>query len=258
MADFFRRVMVFLIVPGLVLVAVLGCEQKPTEGSGQISFSGPLTLRLPPGYSAPVTISGSTLVITSFPDPPLLHYANCFAGVENTGEIGIGAAAGYSSVYTPFVILPVNLNLGAASLGAYRLRISVSDPSIVQIYAQGVSGSNSLLSSSHCTDRGCSPYCQGDSAHYPDQFSRAWGFETLPTVSGDTAEIVVSATDQKPLQPTTGRVNLCNVTFLILKELPPGGITVNFTVELLEDPLHLAITKFPFATAAIISHFQIQ
>lgn len=248
----------FLLMGLAVVMAATagtGCDNPPHEGRGKIQLV-PGPIRLPPG--TPGTASGSTIFLTPYPAPPLIHHANCFAGVENTGEIGIGSAAGYTWDYLAVVVLPVNLNLGANQLGAYRLRITVSHPAIVQIDTAGVTGSDPALSSSRCQDRGCPYYCVDYPDSYPPQFNRAQGFEGAPTVSGDASGIVVSAEDQAPLYPTTGRVNLLNVRFRVADALPPGGVSLNLEVQLLEDPLHFPLAYYSLSSGVIIEHYQLQ
>lgn len=210
-----------------------GCDGDDDVGdAGTYYVSGDVATRLPPGH--PGVVSGSTLTIPLNADPPSVRAANCFAGVANVGDIGIGSSVGVTKDFIGAVTLPVNVNLGASELGAYRIRIDVSDPS-VEIDIANVSGSADFLVGDNCAARGCPDTCAGAPAAYPAQFSPAPGFAGVDDVTGDAVSAVIERADADPGNPTIGVANLCNVRFNIVGDLPAAGVNILFTVELLED-----------------------
>ena len=58
------------------------------EGESTINLSGETAVMLPPGHLEG-SIDGSTLYLPAETTPPLIHYANCFAGVPDPGDFGI-------------------------------------------------------------------------------------------------------------------------------------------------------------------------
>jgi len=238
----------------LALVFVAGCENATTERTGKIFLSSDTAVILPPGH--PGAVSGSTLMLPSESDPPAVRYANCFAGVPGHLDFGIGSSAGATRTYLGYAVLPVNINLGDTVLGAYRIRIDVSHPS-VHIDLANIAGSNSFLSENDCRKRGCLSGCEQYPAFYPPQFNPARGFEIVPVFTGNIAGITVEATDQDPVNPTTGTANLCNIRVNIAGDLPLGRTWLDFTVDLLEDSSGQPITPNPIS-GVVIENFQIQ
>jgi predicted small secreted protein len=234
------------------------CEEQTTEGTGSISFSGNSALTLPPGFPPGTVVAGATIYLPAEATPPLIHYANCFAGVKNPLDFGIGSSAGATKDYRGYAILPVNINLGTKILGAYRIRVEVN-PAVAEIDLANIFGSNSLLSSGDCRLRGCPTGCLNYPAYYPaDEFDPAPGFEKSPEVTGDADGVTVESADTTGFaNPTTGKVNLCNIRINIVRPLPSGGSPVTFTVDLLDDSAALPITPNPLP-GLIIEDFQVQ
>ena len=252
-----RSLALVLLTAGVA--ALSACPSEPIESSGQALISGPLAGRLPPGH--PGEVSGSTLFYPAYPDFPTIHYANCFAGVENEGEIGIGTAAGYKN-YMGSEILPVNANLGAAELKSYQITIKSSDPAAVELQPDSVAGSYHWLSSDNCGDR-CTLVCVDYPEDYQHQFNRAPGFEEdKPTlVAGDSTSITISAEDKDDGTggPTTGVVNLANVSIRIVGDLPPGGVKLTFSVDSLRNSVDQDISDSAIeCSGMVIQHFKLQ
>lgn len=247
-----RSLALVLLTAGVA--ALSACPSEPIESSGQAALSGPVAVLLPPGH--PGVVLGSTLLYPAYPDFPRIHYANCFAGVEDEGEIGIGSAVGYTKDYIGSAVLPVNANLGDAKLGSYQITIKSSDPA-VELQSASVSGSNPRLSSGDCRDR-CHPVCVDYPEDYQHQFNRAPGFEGDPTlVAGDSTSITIEADDDGTGDPTTGVVNLANVPIRIVGDLPPEGVEVKFTVEFLKDPQDQDLDHKPLS-GVVIQNFKLQ
>ncbi|MFO8056845.1 MAG: hypothetical protein R6V10_06085 [bacterium] len=238
------------------LVLAGACQNAPVESEGTLDFSQEVAVLLPPGH--PGEAKGSTLVIPAEPDPPAIHYANCFAGVTTEGDFGIGSAAGYTKDYIGSMVLPVNVNLGNSVMEYYRVRIEIGDTAL-QMLPESVAGSYSWLSTDDCTDR-CNSACADNPQYYPKQFDRAAGFESPPTVTKlSGGAIVVEATDSDTSDPTTGTVNLCNVPVKIVGELPPAsGVTVSFTVESLQDPAGNELSPINPLSGIIIENIQLK
>jgi len=202
-------------------------------------------------------VSGSTLVLASEPLPTRIREADCFSGVPNPGEIGIGSATGYTKDFMGSVLLPVNVNLGDTMLREYEIRVEVSDPSL-EIDPAGVVGSYSWLSTDNCLDRGCASICSEYPSYYPRQFNPAPGFEQTPQVTGTSSGITVSGVDAKPDSPTTGTVNLFHVRINIVGDLPPSGAVVSFFVKRLKDPWGSDIRHLQVPDGIVIGRFQVR
>ena len=239
----------------LAILALAGCKEATGEATGTISLTGSSALVLPPGH--PGKISGSTMLLPAEATPPMVHYANCFAGVPDLYEYGIGSSAGATKTYRGYAILPVNVNLGDTVLGAYRVRVDVTDPALL-IDIPNISGSNPRLGAGSCVLRGCPYGCEQRPDFYPpDEFSPAQGFETAPDVSVTAAGVIIEAVDGDTAHPTSGIVNLCNVRINVVGDLPALGTPVNFTVDLLETAAGDTIAANPLS-GLFIEHFQIQ
>jgi hypothetical protein len=193
---------VFLAVAALL---IFGCANT-TAKDVEVDVSNlSLQAALPPGY--PVTLEGSTLAIQGYVGQPVVHSYPRFAGVENVGDIGIGNAIGYNNGNS--ITLPINANLGTGQLMSYKVCISIDTPQTLSL--QGLTGSNQYLAQ-----------------YYYDQYSRAQGFEKIPSKSDSP----LCVWDTSSGQAASGRVNLAEIKFNIIQDLPPHG--VNLTVELSE------------------------
>ena len=241
----------------LLILFIMGCEEDVGEGKSSVGLSGNTALDLPPGH--PGTISGTTILMPPESTPPLIHYANCFAGVPNLNDFGIGSSAGATQTYRGYAILPVNAKLDTNELGAYRIRVEVSDPAVVQIDPANIFGSNRLLGTGDCRLRGCPPGCGSNPKYYPpEEFNPAPGFEKIPDIFGTAAGVTVESSDTTGLaQPATGIVNLCNIRVNIVAPLPAGGVGVTFVVDQFEDTLGNPIASTPLS-GRVIENFQIQ
>lgn len=203
------------LVWGWSLLLLTACDQDVETKREQvdISKSDPRVI-LAPGKAG--VLSGSTLLVPTVPGTLHVYSVPQFAGVENPGEIGIGTSAGYNPGER--VLLPINVNLGTQTLGSYSLTLRVQDPAAIRIV--DVDGSYASLP-----------------LNYPTQYQPAEGFENQPTVNlGDTIT-TITATASAP-EPTTGRVNLANVTVDLLTPgpLPANGVFITFTLNSLQTP----------------------
>jgi len=240
-----RTYVAFLVaVIAFTSLVLAGCRSESVDSEGTVELNEDVAVMLPPGH--PGEVKGSTLIIPSESNPPAIRYANCFAGVQDHGDMGIGSAAGYTKDYIGSVVLPVNVNLGNSVMEYYRVRIEITEPAI-EIVSASVDGSYPWLSTGDCRDR-CNSMCAENPQNYPDQFQPAQGFETAPTVTDVAGGIVVEATDSDTSTPTTGVVNLCNVPLKFVGDLPPqNGVTVSFTVESLQDGSGNELFTNPFS-----------
>jgi len=242
----------------LLVLATLfsGCEGESDEGEATYYVGGDYAVVLPPGHPA-ATIDGTTIKIPGETTPPLIHYANCFAGVPTPGDFGIGTSAGFTRDYIGYTILPVNINTGDTALGSYRIRVDVSDPS-VEIALASIVGSNKLLPGNNCIQRGCPSTCVDTPVYYPPEFDPAKGFEKLPQVAGTVAGVTIQSSDTTDLSsPASGTLNLCNIRLNIVGSLPVGGVDLTFTVDELSTSDGDTVYSHPLS-GLVIENIQIQ
>ena len=250
---FYKIILIAFMVP---LVLLCGCEGSEVDSEGEAVIGGPTAFLLPPGH--PGTASGSTLVIPAEPDPPSIRTANCFAGVENTGNIGIGSVVGVTDQVVGTAVLPVNVNLGSAELLSYKFTVHIADPSVA-FDAPNTRGSNWRLSTGDCYDRQCPSMCASYPTLYPNQFNPAPGFEGFPTatLTGNTLE--VEALNSDTATPTTGIVNIANIKINVISALPANShVVLDFTVTELKDEsgADIAFTQTP--DGVVIENFNLQ
>jgi hypothetical protein len=246
------------IIAVLVLAFGLGsCESGTQKIDSEMRYSNPIAFRLPPD---PIwTNSGTALVIPAQTPAPSIRAANCFAGVPTDLDFGIGASIGITKSYIAAVTLPVNLHLESHNLGAFRIRVDVSNPAVVTIDTSnitGITGSNPVLAAGNCIQRGCPVNC-GSVAGFTDDFSAAPGFEHVDHITTPAVGSVTVETVNNSLTPTTGTVNLCNIKFIIVGDLPPAGVKLTFTIERLDDEFGAAITGAVPIDGVIIEHCQL-
>lgn len=196
----------------LALVLGAGCEDTEAE-EVEVEFPDldPQVV-LPPDY--PAVMHGSTLVIEGYSDTPKVHSYPAYAGVSAPGEIGIGSAAGYDK--NDSFTIPINANLGDKKLKSYKFLLIIDRPTYILL--KRVSGNNPDLAE-----------------EYPLQYTKAPGFGFAPTVeNGATAGyIYLSASGTTS---ATGRINLSELEFKLLKRVPDAGINLQFQViELLDE-----------------------
>jgi hypothetical protein len=229
----------------LILLGVTACdsETKAKEEVVNLSGSDPRAI-LAPGKAG--VLSGTTLLVPVVPKTFHVYSVPEFAGVENPGEAGIGSSIGYNPGER--VLLPINVNLGAQVLDSYTITLTLQNPAAIRIV--DVDGSIPSLTVS-----------------YPSQYQPAEGFETQPGGNiGDTVTTISAASASA--EPTTGRVNLANVTVDILEPgpLPPAGAVITFTLDSLQTPggqdICAILTGGPCTTFAtdvlVIENFRIQ
>lgn len=250
-----RQKLFSLLAIALLFFYISGCEESTGEAKGTILLSGQSSILLPPGYSG--YLAGSTLVVVTLATPPPVRDANCFSGVPNPGDMGIGSAGGYTKDYLGTVMLPVNVNLGATVLGSYTIRVEVSHPSL-QIDTTGVGGSYPWLATDNCLDRGCAPVCVEHPESFPRQFNPAPGFEPAPLVTGTATGITIEAVDGTTASPATQTINLCNVRINIVDNLPFAGAVISFSVRSLKHPSGSDIRVLPTPDGIIIERFAFQ
>jgi len=219
-----------------------GCGSEPVESEGSITFGGQSFFILPPGEHN-TFMDGETFVISLFPESPYVHAANCFSGVPDPGDFGIGTSVGAAQDFIGTAVLPVNINLGNTVLDSYTIRIESSHSSVT--FDTNVTGSKPVLASGTCTQRGCPSNCGDYPGLYPPQFDPATGFEDPPTVTGGATAITVQATDSDTAD-VTGTVNLCNVRVNISDDMPSAGVELIFTVKSLSARGGV-ITAFPIS-----------
>ncbi len=242
-----------LIALALSFLALAGCDYGSPDVTGEPNTDGRSAVLLPPGF--PGAVEDGVLVLDAEEEAPAIRFANCFAGVDNVGDFGIGGCAGCSLDFVPSFTIPVNLNLGASVLGSYKVQITSSDPSL-QIVKDGISGSQSKLSDG-CLQRDCPSICANNPDMYPPQFERAYGFEDDPAATGDSVTVTVEDDADLGSSPTAGVVNLFNVPVKIVSELPEDGVELTFTILELKDPLGTDLTASKL-DGVVIEKFQLQ
>lgn len=245
-----------ILAAAAVLVLPGSCGNDSLESSGKVTLGSEAVYLLPPGH--PGSIQGDTFVLDAETTLPAVRYANCFAGVETPGEIGVGSMLGFDFDYIGGALLAVNVNLGATVLDSYTLSVESSDTTSVTIDGPGVTGSNPNLSSGDCRYRGCHSVCLNAPASYPPQYQPAPGFEADPVVTPTASGVTIHAVDDGGT-PATGTVNLCNVRVNIVSPLPPSGVTLVFTVSTLTAQGGGDAFAAPAAkNGIVIKKFQIQ
>jgi hypothetical protein len=211
----FDQVLGMALALALILLGVTACDSETEAKKEVVNISGsdPRAI-LAPGKAG--VLSGTTLLVPRVPGTYHVYSVPESAGVENPGEAGIGTSIGYNPGER--VLLPINVNLGAQVLDSYTIILTLQNPAAIRIV--DVDGSLASLP-----------------VDYPDQYSPAKGFETQPVVSIGNPVTTISATSTSA-KPTTGRVNLANVTVDILGPgpLPPAGAVITFTLDSLQTP----------------------
>jgi len=201
-----KNIGILAAIPFLVIACNAGNQTDELE----FDLTGQdIMVVLPPGY--PAVMEGTTLVVTGYASAPIVHSYPAFAGVDTEGDIGIGSAAGYDN--GDYFTVPINANLGAQLLHSYKVCITIAPTG----YLRGptsISGSKKLLSDS-----------------YPTRYKRAAGFEAAPTIQ--PSPLCFSATSTST--DATGTVNLAELEFYILQQLPPNGVSLDFQVLELKD-----------------------
>jgi hypothetical protein len=156
-------------------------------------------------------MDGSTLVIQGFSGTPIVHSFPQFAGADTVGDIGVGSAAGFDPGDS--VTLPINANMGTQQLNSYEVCITMDNTQYLQL--TGVSGSDHLLAES-----------------YPAQYTRAAGFEGVPTRVSENPLCIQASSNGVS---ATARFNLVELKFTITQQLPASGVHLTFRVMELKD-----------------------
>jgi len=229
------------------LAGLCACQEPVAEEQVVDLGKGNPRAILAPGKAG--FLSGTTLVVPTYPETLHVYSVPQFAGVESPGEIGIASSVGYDP--SERIVLPINVNLGTQELGSYALTLTVKNPDVLKIVT--VDGSYSYLAT-----------------YYTAQYKPAAGFEAQPTVAiGDTittpgnAITTIAATSSSDV-PVTGRVNLANVTVDILAPGPLSltGDTITFTVNALQTKtaadICAALISCTAHDAIVIENFKIQ
>ena len=194
-----------LIFPLLLFSAILGCggDNETDEVEIFLQDIDPQVVLSPGMLCDPdptKCLEGSTLIIPGYNTAPVVHSYPAYAGVEKPGEVGIGSSAGYDPGDS--FTIPINANLGDKTLTHYKFRIIIDRPDLLQL---SKSGTNPSLP-----------------RQYPHQYNEVQGFDSS-IINGSTIEDNGTA---------SGRVNLAELNFTILKTLPEQGI--NLQLEILE------------------------
>ncbi len=199
-----------ILLPALFLNPGCGNTRADTVEI-QLADLDPMVV-LPPDY--PATLQGSTLVVQGYSGAPTIHSYPIYAGVNNPSELGIGSAAGFDSGDS--LTLPINADLGDKKLKSYKFLLIIDQPNLLQL--KRISGNNTDLADK-----------------YPLQYDPAKGFSFPPTVAlGATAGYLYITS--LGTSTATGRINLDELDFRLLKRVPDSGISVEFqVVELLDD-----------------------
>ena len=209
----FDQVLRMGLALALILLGVTACDSETEAKEEVVNIRDPRAI-LAPGKAG--VLSGTTLLVPRVPNTFHVYSVPEFAGVENPGEAGIGSSIGYNPGER--ILLPINVNLGAQVLDSYTITLTLQNPAAIRIV--DVDGSIPYLPAS-----------------YPSQYKPAKDFEAQPNVVSIGNTVTISAASTSA-EPTTGRVNLANVTVDILEPgpLPPAGASITFALDYLRNP----------------------